>query len=43
MATNNGIEWERHNGEEEKEFSGKNTQGGAILLFGTIRVWLRAA
>ena len=32
--SNNGIEWERHNGEEEKEFSGKNAQGGAILLFG---------
>jgi len=31
---NNGIGWERHDGDEEKEFSGKNAQGGAILLFG---------
>ena len=31
---NNGIEWEKHDGREEKEFSGKNAQGGAILLFG---------
>jgi len=30
----NGIGWEKHDGQEEKEFSGKNAQGGAILLFG---------
>lgn len=29
-----GIGWERHDGQEEKEFSGKNAQGGSILLFG---------
>lgn len=28
------IAWARHDGDEEKEFSGKNAQGGAILLFG---------
>lgn len=30
----NGIGWEKHDGQEEKEFSGKNAQGGAVLLFG---------
>jgi dihydrofolate reductase len=30
----NGIGWERHDGDEEKEFSGKNAQGGGMLLFG---------
>jgi dihydrofolate reductase len=30
----NGIGWGKHDGEEEKKFSGKSAQGGATLLFG---------
>jgi dihydrofolate reductase len=30
----NGVGWGKHDGQEEKEFSGKNAQGGATLLFG---------
>ena len=30
----NGVGWAKHDGQEEKEFSGKSAQGGATLLFG---------
>ena len=30
----NGVGWGKHDSQEEKEFSGKSAQGGAMLLFG---------
>ena len=38
-----GFSWGRHDGAEEKEFSGKNAQGGSALIFGRKTYELMAA